>query len=55
MPSGEIDWSDWSEDHVARHGITSHEVEEAFRSTPFTQRGRDGTYSVVGKTVGVDI
>lgn len=41
---GEILWSLESEVHIARHGVTPEEVEEALYSRPrLVEPGRDGT------------
>jgi uncharacterized protein len=43
-------WDDWTEEHVARHGVDPGEVEEAVRNAPYVTRGRDRTYRVIGPT-----
>ena len=41
---GEILWTIEWEVHIARHGVTAREVEEALYSRPrLVERGRDGT------------
>jgi uncharacterized DUF497 family protein len=47
----EISWTEDSEAHVARHGITPAEVEEAIYSRPrLVAPGRDGTRLVFAET-----
>ncbi|MGH3321426.1 MAG: hypothetical protein ACRDN9_14875 [Streptosporangiaceae bacterium] len=44
-------WTDWSEAHIARHGVTAAEVEEVLYSAPrWTAKGRDDTTVVLGTT-----
>lgn len=49
-----FEWDDANEEHLARHGVVSFEVEQVFRNgaafRPNT-RGRDG-WSMQGKTNG---
>jgi uncharacterized protein len=48
----EVVWDDWNESHIARHGVTAQEVEEVLFSWPLhAERGRNGTYAVLGRTV----
>jgi uncharacterized DUF497 family protein len=49
---GRIAWTDWSLDHIARHGVTQEEVEEVVASSGLITRGRDDTYRVIGQTFG---
>ncbi len=45
----EIVWSDTSEAHVARHGVSPGEVEDAINCRPvLTRRGREGTTEIYG-------
>jgi uncharacterized protein len=47
----EVRWTDWSEDHIRRHGIAAAEVEETLFSRPrWIAKGRDGTTLVFGAT-----
>lgn len=47
----EIRWTDESEGHIARHGVTPTEVEEAVNSRPrFDVAGRDDAALVYGAT-----
>jgi len=46
-----IEWTDWSEDYLARHGITPGEVEEVLFTRPrWTAKGRENTTLVYGST-----
>jgi hypothetical protein len=43
----EIAWSDASETHLARHGVSPGEVEDAINGRPvLVQRGREGTTEI---------
>jgi hypothetical protein len=46
----EARWHEWSEEHVLRHALEWHEVEEALQPPIVTQRGRNGTMLVLGRT-----
>jgi hypothetical protein len=47
----EIRWTDWSEDHIARHGVTPAEVEEVVYARPrLITRGRDEATLTYGTT-----
>jgi uncharacterized DUF497 family protein len=49
---GEVRWTAWSEDHIARHGVAPAEVEEVLFARPrWTTSGRDGTTLVFGTTM----
>ena len=43
-------WDDENREHIARHGVSSQEVEEACRGRPKVLRGRCGRYLVLGRT-----
>lgn len=44
-------WTEESEDHIARHGVTAPEVEELVNSRPrYVARGRNDTTIVYGVT-----
>ena len=45
-----LDWDDWNEEHIARHGVTPAEVEEVTANRPFTTRGRKDRYRLIGQT-----
>lgn len=48
-----IQWEDKSVEHIARHGITPKEVEEACFNeydSPFIRSGRENLHYVFGKT-----
>lgn len=45
MRINSFDWDERNEDHIAEHGVTIFEVEEAIMfGKPFYQRGREGKY-----------
>ena len=47
----EVRWTDWSEDHLVRHGVTPGEVEEVLFTRPrWTTKGREDTTLVYGST-----
>jgi uncharacterized protein len=46
----DIHWTDDSETHIARHGVTSEEVEESTYRPFYTMPGRDGTTVLFGQT-----
>ncbi|SFS44489.1 hypothetical protein SAMN05660874_01173 [Saccharopolyspora flava] len=47
----EVKESQWSADHIARHGVTLDEVREAILARPYyRQRGRGGTWVVYGRS-----
>ena len=46
-----IAWDERSIEHIARHGVTQDEVDEAVSASPFITRARDDTYRVIGQTV----
>ena len=47
----EVRWTDWSEDHVAAHGVRPDEVEDVLFDPPrWTAGGRNGTTLVYGNT-----
>lgn len=49
----EIRWTEWSEDHIGRHGVTAQEVDEAVSGRPILlRRGRDGATCLYGRTGG---
>ena len=43
-------WHPWSEEHVARHGVSWEEVEEALLPPTVSRPARDGTTVVLGQT-----
>ena len=48
---GEVGWTEDAEAHIARHGTTPTEVEEAIYSRPrLVARGREGTRLVFAQT-----
>lgn len=48
-----LDWDDWNEEHIARHGVDPDQVEEVvFDSEYFSSRARNGTYRLIGRTNG---
>lgn len=49
----EVRWEDWSEDHIAQHGVAPDEVEDVVMHPPrYACGGRDGTTLVYGTTRG---
>ncbi len=46
----DFDWDASNEAHIAEHGVTSAEVEEACVNEASVQRGRDGLYYFFGRT-----
>lgn len=51
MVTREIRWTEWSEDHVAAHGVSPDEVEQVVHTRPrLVVSGRDGTEYVFGTT-----
>lgn len=48
---GEIVWTERSEAHIARHGVTPDEVEETIYTRPtLVAAGRQGTTEIYGTT-----
>jgi uncharacterized protein len=45
-----IHWTDDSETHIARHGVTPEEVEESTQQPFYTMPGHDGTTLLFGRT-----
>lgn len=51
MRINEIEWSEDSISHIARHGLDPSEVEEAcFENMPFVLKSRYNRYFVLGQT-----
>lgn len=47
----EIGWTEWAEDHIARHGVVPEEVEQTVFSHPrYVTPGRHGSLLVYGRT-----
>jgi uncharacterized protein len=46
----EIRWTEEAEAHIARHGVTLSEVEQATERPFWTYAGRDGTTVLLGAT-----
>jgi uncharacterized protein len=47
----EIVWDDWNEEHIARHGVRPHEVEDVvFSPSTYVERRRNSTYGILGRT-----
>lgn len=46
-----IEWDRENEQHIARHGVTSEEVEEVCFSHPLVRKSRQGTRLAYGQTV----
>ena len=45
-----FDWDFRNIDHMARHGVSPEEVEEACYPRPFILKGREGLYLIYGQT-----
>ncbi len=43
-------WDYENEEHIAEHGVSPEEVEQACRVAPKVRRGRCGRYLVLGRT-----
>jgi len=43
-------WDGWNIEHIARHNVTTEEVEEVCNSRNLFERGRDRTYQITGQT-----
>ena len=50
MRIDDLEWTLDRLEHVARHFISSEEVEEVFASPPVFKRGRGGVYEAWGQT-----
>lgn len=48
----ELLWDEWSEDHIARHGVEPDEVEQLIANPYYVDRARDGLYRLIGQTFG---
>ncbi len=46
----ELLWNDWNIEHIARHNVSPHEVEEVCYSNPFVTRARNKTLRSIGQT-----
>jgi uncharacterized DUF497 family protein len=46
-----FEWDDGNADHIARHGLSPDEVEEAFAGTLKIRKTRDGRYLAFGETL----
>jgi len=46
----EFEWDEGNEEHIARHNISSEEVEEVFRSRIHLLHSRLGRYAALGQT-----
>ena len=47
-----FDWDEVNEDHIARHGVDTDEVEEVFIRRHRLYRSREGRYVVLGQSMG---
>ncbi|TXS40182.1 BrnT family toxin [Streptomyces sp. uw30] len=53
MRVDELIWDDWNEEHIAKHGVSPEEVEDACQTKPVRARlVRDDTYALLGVTNG---
>ncbi|MCQ1576676.1 BrnT family toxin [Streptomyces parvus] len=51
MRVDELIWDDWNEEHIAKHGVSPGEVEEACQTKPVkAYRTRNDTYALLGTT-----
>jgi uncharacterized DUF497 family protein len=46
----ELLWNDWNIEHIARHNVSPHEVEEVCYFNPFVTRARNKTLRSIGQT-----
>ena len=46
----ELLWNDWNIEHIARHNVSLHEVENVCYSNPFVTRARNKTLRSIGQT-----
>lgn len=45
-----LDWDEDNEEHIARHGVGTDEVEQVCFSRPLIRKGREGRHLVYGQT-----
>ena len=50
MRIDDFQWDEENIDHIARHGVSPEEVEEACYRRPFVLKGRGGTYLIYSQT-----
>ena len=43
-------WDEWNRDHIARHKVKPHEVEEVITKEPIFLEGKKGRLIVIGPT-----
>ena len=46
----ELLWNDWNINHIARHNVSLHEVEEVCYSNPFVTKAMNKTLRIIGQT-----
>lgn len=46
----ELLWNEWNLDHIARHNVSQHEVEEVCYSNPDVTKARNKTLRIIGHT-----
>ena len=46
----EFEWNNWNIEHIAKHAVSSQEVEEACYRRPLIKKSKDGLYLVYGQT-----
>jgi uncharacterized protein len=52
MPFQGVRWTEWSEDHIARHEVVPDEVEDVLFTRPqFVQTGKNNIVLVYGTTM----
>lgn len=52
MRLARLRWDESNVEHIARHGVSPDEAEQACFSRPKVRRGRCGRYLVLGRTKG---
>ena len=45
-----FEWDDRNTSHIAEHGVSTDEVEEACDNAPLVRKGRSGLYLAYGQT-----
>ncbi len=43
-------WDEWNINHIAKHDVDPEEAEEVCSSRNLFEKGRDGTYQIIGQT-----
>ena len=50
MKIADFEWDEDNINHIARHGVSPEEVEEACYDEPFVLKGRQGSYLIYSQT-----